>query len=125
MTPVTRSLIQTLQADSDPHPSTCLVPKPPLAARCPVVILAKEHRVDSIAPKNAYSGLVKGGPLDTSRCARSRGSCYRIDLPNFLDLIRQQLSKDLDTECKPVGIPGACGVLLWADLLTTNLRLSS
>ncbi|KAF2182685.1 hypothetical protein K469DRAFT_636613 [Zopfia rhizophila CBS 207.26] len=58
-------------------------------------------------------GLVKGGPLDTS-CPNVRdhgGSRHRIDLPTFLVLIRQQLSEDLDTDCKPVGVPGACGVL--------------
>lgn len=58
-------------------------------------------------------GLVKGGPLDTL-CPNMRGhgqSCHQIDLPAFIVLIRQQLSEDLDTDCKPVGVPGACGVL--------------
>ncbi|KAF2802969.1 uncharacterized protein BDZ99DRAFT_548246 [Mytilinidion resinicola] len=58
-------------------------------------------------------GLVKGGSLDAS-CPNVRDhgeNRYRIDRPAFLDLIRRQLSEDMDTDCKPVGVPGACGVL--------------
>ncbi|RMZ87183.1 hypothetical protein DV736_g5591, partial [Chaetothyriales sp. CBS 134916] len=51
---VTRSLIRTLRAGSDPHSSTRLFPRPLLAACRPVVNPAKGNRVDSIAPKNAY-----------------------------------------------------------------------
>jgi hypothetical protein len=35
----------------------------------------------------------------------------QIDRPTFLHLIRQQLSKDMDTNCKSIGRPRACGVL--------------
>ncbi|KAH8704296.1 hypothetical protein GQ44DRAFT_743757 [Phaeosphaeriaceae sp. PMI808] len=66
----------------------------------------KEHR-------NCLRGLVEGGPLDI-RCpnARVHGKSYhQIDRPTFLARIRQQLSGDLDTDCKPVSLPGACGVL--------------
>ncbi|KAF2001745.1 hypothetical protein P154DRAFT_562456 [Amniculicola lignicola CBS 123094] len=58
-------------------------------------------------------GLVNGGALDTL-CpnVRDHGKGYhQISAPKFLTLIRQQLSRDLDTDCKPVGLPGACGVL--------------
>lgn len=57
-------------------------------------------------------GLVKGGPLDQS-CPniKEHGSDrHRIRVQTFLKLIRQQLSKDLDSNCEPIGIHGACGV---------------
>ncbi|KAF2806116.1 uncharacterized protein BDZ99DRAFT_539609 [Mytilinidion resinicola] len=63
--------------------------------------------------QNCLRGLVEGGPLDVL-CpnVRDHGENYhRIDRRQFLVLVRQQLSEDLDTDCKPVGIPGACGVL--------------
>ncbi|KAI0528405.1 hypothetical protein GGR58DRAFT_509396 [Xylaria digitata] len=58
-------------------------------------------------------GLVERGPLDTS-CPNVRdhgGSCHRIDLPTSLFSFANNSQKDLDTNCKPVGVPGACGVL--------------
>ena len=57
-------------------------------------------------------GLVKGGSLDQS-CpnVKEHGSDrHRIRAPTFLKRIRQQLSKDLDSNCEPIGIHGACGV---------------
>ncbi|KAH8708410.1 hypothetical protein GQ44DRAFT_628179 [Phaeosphaeriaceae sp. PMI808] len=63
--------------------------------------------------QNCLRGLVEGGPLDM-RCpnVRVHGKSYhQIDRPTFLARIRQQLSGDLDTDCKPVSLPGACGVL--------------
>ncbi|KAF2843551.1 hypothetical protein M501DRAFT_926687 [Patellaria atrata CBS 101060] len=63
--------------------------------------------------QNCLRGLVEGGPLDML-CpnVRDHGESYhQIDTPTFLDLIRQQLSKTLDIDCNPVGVPGACGVL--------------
>jgi hypothetical protein len=58
-------------------------------------------------------GLAKGGMLDRS-CpnARDHGERYhQIDRPTFLALMRRQLADDLDTDCDPVSMPGACGVL--------------
>jgi serine/threonine protein kinase len=58
-------------------------------------------------------GLVEGGPLDAS-CPNMRDhgrKCHHIDRATVLVLLRQQLSEDLDTNCKPVGTPGSCGVL--------------
>ncbi|KAF1364326.1 hypothetical protein EJ07DRAFT_100012 [Lizonia empirigonia] len=63
--------------------------------------------------QNCLLGLVKGGPLDMS-CPNVRDhgqSHHQIDRRTFLTRIRQQLSDDLDTDCKPVSLPGACGVL--------------
>ncbi|KAF3029606.1 hypothetical protein E8E12_000161 [Didymella heteroderae] len=57
-------------------------------------------------------GLLKGGLLDQS-CpnVKKHGSDrHRIRVRTFLKLIRQQLSKDLDSNCDPIGIHGACGV---------------
>lgn len=42
-----------------------------------------------------------------SRCA---GQAGQYCTHTFLKLIRQQLSKDLDNNCEPIGIHGACGV---------------
>ncbi|KAF2105268.1 hypothetical protein BDV96DRAFT_592779 [Lophiotrema nucula] len=56
-------------------------------------------------------GLVHGGPLDAS-CPNVRDhgkGHHQIDAPTFLARIRQQLSRDLDTDCEPVR-RGACGV---------------
>ncbi|RMZ70657.1 kinase-like domain [Pyrenophora seminiperda CCB06] len=36
---------------------------------------------------------------------------HQIDRPTFLALMRRQLADDLDTDCDPVGRPGAIGVL--------------
>ena len=58
-------------------------------------------------------GLANGGKLD-ALCPNVRDhgkGCHQIDTSAFLTLIRQQLSSDLDTDCKPIGLPGACGVL--------------
>ena len=58
-------------------------------------------------------GLANGGRLD-ALCPNVRDhgkGCHQIDTSAFLTLIRQQLSRDLDTDCKPIGLPGACGVL--------------
>ncbi|KAK1907866.1 hypothetical protein P3342_006196 [Pyrenophora teres f. teres] len=63
--------------------------------------------------QNCLLGLVRGGSLDMS-CPNVRDhgeSHHQIDSPTFLTRIRQQLSNDLDTDCKPVSLPGACGVL--------------
>ncbi|KAF2174667.1 hypothetical protein K469DRAFT_456143, partial [Zopfia rhizophila CBS 207.26] len=59
-----------------------------------------------------------GGPLDMS-CPNVRyhlESYHRIDRPTFLTLMHQQLSEDLDTNCKPVGVHGARGALFQARL---------
>ncbi|KAF2744340.1 hypothetical protein M011DRAFT_408562 [Sporormia fimetaria CBS 119925] len=63
--------------------------------------------------QDCLRGLVEGGPLDM-HCpnVRAHGERYhQIDRSNFLTRIRQQLSNDLDTNCNPVSLPGACGVL--------------
>jgi len=63
--------------------------------------------------QNCLRGLVEGGLLDRScpNVQHHGGSHHQINRPTFLALLRQQLSKDLDTNCKPAGLPGACGVL--------------
>ncbi|KAH8621206.1 hypothetical protein IG631_24149 [Alternaria alternata] len=44
--------------------------------------------------------------------ARDHGEGFhQIDRPAFLALMRQQLAVDLDTDCNPMSLPGACGVL--------------
>ena len=57
-------------------------------------------------------GLLKGGPLDQScpNVEKHGSDRHRIRAPTFLKRIRQQLSKDLDSNCEPIGIHGACGV---------------
>jgi hypothetical protein len=62
--------------------------------------------------QNCLLGLVRGGPLDMS-CpnVRDHGESHQIDSRTFLTCIHRQLSDDLDTDCKPVSLPGACGVL--------------
>ncbi|KAF1992918.1 hypothetical protein P154DRAFT_528154 [Amniculicola lignicola CBS 123094] len=63
--------------------------------------------------QNCLLGLINGGPLDMS-CPNVRDhgqSHHQINRSTFLTCIRQQLSRDLDTDCKPVSLPGACGVL--------------
>ncbi|KAF2630545.1 hypothetical protein BU25DRAFT_259623 [Macroventuria anomochaeta] len=57
-------------------------------------------------------GLVNGGPLD-QLCPNVKehgNDCHRIRVSTFLKRIRQQLSKDLDSNCELIGIHGACGV---------------
>jgi hypothetical protein len=57
-------------------------------------------------------GLVKGDLLDTS-CpnVRCHGDIYhQINQRTLLDLVSQQLFEDMDTDCTPIGGPGACGV---------------
>ncbi|PVI00766.1 hypothetical protein DM02DRAFT_718203 [Periconia macrospinosa] len=58
-------------------------------------------------------GLIGDGLLDQS-CpnAQHHGETHhQISQSSFLHLIRQQLSRDLDNNCKPVCRPGATGVL--------------
>ena len=62
--------------------------------------------------QDCLRGLVEGCPLDTS-CPNMQDhgeSHHRIDQSTFLVLLRQQLAKDMDTNCQPIGVPGACGV---------------
>ncbi|KAI8931109.1 hypothetical protein NX059_012119 [Plenodomus lindquistii] len=47
----------------------------------------------------------RGGQYCTHSCLLGL-----ISLATFLELSRQQLSQDLDQNCKPIGIHGACGV---------------
>ncbi len=58
-------------------------------------------------------GLVEGSLLD-EMCPNVRDhgeGRHQIDRPTFLDLMRRQLSQNLDTDCKPVGLRGSRGVL--------------
>ncbi|KAF3031373.1 hypothetical protein E8E12_001140 [Didymella heteroderae] len=57
-------------------------------------------------------GLMKGGPLDQScpNVMKHGSDRHRIRVRTFLQLIQQQLAKDLDSNCEPIGIHGACGV---------------
>ncbi|KAF2644398.1 hypothetical protein P280DRAFT_467026 [Massarina eburnea CBS 473.64] len=73
----------------------------------------REAQDGQYCTQNCLRGLVEGGPLDRS-CpnVQDHGESYhQIDQPTFLARLRQQLSKDLDTNCKPASLPGACGVL--------------
>lgn len=72
-------------------------------------------------------GLVEGGLLDKT-CPNVRdygGSHHRIDQPTFLNLMRQQLSKDLDTDCEPVGVHGARGALFKVRLTSHGYTLAA
>lgn len=63
--------------------------------------------------QDSLRGLVEGGLLDRL-CpnVREHGETrHQIDRPTFLTLIGQQLAHDQDTDCDPVSMPGACGVL--------------
>ncbi|KAF1970566.1 hypothetical protein BU23DRAFT_582080 [Bimuria novae-zelandiae CBS 107.79] len=74
---------------------------------------SRRGRSGQYCTQNCLLGLVNGGLLDMS-CPNVRDhgrSHHQIDRPTFLASIRQQLSSDLDTDCKPVSLPGACGVL--------------
>ncbi|RYN15486.1 hypothetical protein AA0114_g12966 [Alternaria tenuissima] len=68
---------------------------------------------DQYCTQECLRGLAEGGVLD--RCCpnmRDHGDKYhQIDQSSFLDLMRRQLADDLDTDCSPVSMPGACGVL--------------
>ncbi|PSN58807.1 hypothetical protein BS50DRAFT_345102 [Corynespora cassiicola Philippines] len=73
----------------------------------------RKGRSGQYCTQNCLLGLVNGGPLDML-CPNVRDhgqSHHQIDQPTFLTYIRRQLSSDLDTGCKPVSLPGACGVL--------------
>ena len=72
-------------------------------------------------------GLVEGGLLDKT-CPNvwdHGGSHHRIDQPTFLDLMRKQLSKDLDTDCEPVGVHGARGALFKVRLTSHGYILAA
>ena len=72
-------------------------------------------------------GLVEGGLLDKT-CPNVRdhgGSHHRINQPTFLNLMRQQLSKDLDTDCEPVGVHGARGALFKVRLTSHRYTLAA
>jgi len=72
-----------------------------------------EGRGGQYCTQKCLQGLVEGGLLD-KMCPNVRyhgESHHRIDQPTFIILMRQQLSKDLDTNCQPVGIHGSRGAL--------------
>lgn len=73
----------------------------------------REAQQGQYCTQECLLGLVNGSTLDLS-CPNVQDhgkDRHSIDLIAFLRLIRQQLSEDLDTDCKPVSMPGACGVL--------------
>ena len=77
--------------------------------------------------QNCLRGLAEGGPLD-KKChnARDHGKSHHlIDRPTFLRLIRQQLSKDLDIDCKPVGVHGARGALFMVRLTSHGYTVAA
>ena len=60
-------------------------------------------------------GIVRGLPLD-ERCPNAslhhrHGNRHAIDLQEFRALVRNQLAKDLDHDCEPLGLQGARGAL--------------
>ncbi|PSN73790.1 hypothetical protein BS50DRAFT_607293 [Corynespora cassiicola Philippines] len=109
-------------SDEDPDPDTPSQQRPslrvlhrtqPIASNSTSRNPRQGARGGQYCTQKCLLGLVKGGPIDTA-CPNVRyhgRSCHRINLSNFLDRIRQQLSEDLDRDCQPVGVPGACGVL--------------
>ncbi|KAF2626984.1 hypothetical protein BU25DRAFT_440232 [Macroventuria anomochaeta] len=62
--------------------------------------------------QNCMLGLVKGGSLDfTCPNVKRHGTHHHlISLTTFLKRIRKQLARDLDRNCDPIGLHGACGV---------------
>ena len=72
-------------------------------------------------------GLVDGGPLDkTCPNASDHGkSHHQIDRFVFLNLIRQQLTRTLDIDCKPVGVHGARGALFIIRLTSHGYTLAA
>ena len=76
---------------------------------------------------NCLLGLAKGGSLDAS-CPNVRDhgeSFHRITLQTFRALLRQQLAQSLDIDCKPMGIPGACGVLFQVRLTSYGYTVAA
>ena len=73
----------------------------------------REAQQGRYCTQRCLMGLVNDGTLDPlcPNVLHHGKDRHLIDLTAFLLLIRQQLSEDLDTNCKPVGRPGACGVL--------------
>ena len=72
-------------------------------------------------------GLLEGGLLD-EMCPNVRDhgeSHHRIDQRTFLNLIRRQLSKDLDNDCEPVGVHGARGALFKVRLTSHGYTLAA
>ncbi|PGH34169.1 hypothetical protein GX50_03038 [[Emmonsia] crescens] len=72
-------------------------------------------------------GLQRGGLLDED-CpnVRDHGTQYhRINQPTFLNLMRRQLSADLDTDCEPVGVHGARGALLKVTLTSHGYTVTA
>ncbi|KAK7177357.1 hypothetical protein PSPO01_16598, partial [Paraphaeosphaeria sporulosa] len=63
--------------------------------------------------QDCLRGLAEGGVLDRScpNASYHGERKHQMDRPTFLALMRQQLADDLDTDCDPVSMPGACGVL--------------
>lgn len=72
-------------------------------------------------------GLVEGGSLD-KMCpnALDHGEGHhQINKPIFLNLIRQQLSNNMDIDCKPVGLHGARGALFAVRLTSHGYTLAA
>ncbi|KKZ66579.1 hypothetical protein EMCG_07693 [[Emmonsia] crescens] len=72
-------------------------------------------------------GLQRGGLLDED-CpnVRDHGThCHRINQPTFLNLMRRQLSADLDTDCDSVGVHGARGALLKVTLTSHGYTVTA
>lgn len=73
-------------------------------------------------------GLVHGGSLDKT-CPNindhGESNNHEIDQPTFLKLIHQQLSKDLDHDCMPVGIHGARGALFMIRLTSYGYTVAA
>ena len=72
-------------------------------------------------------GLMERCWLDkTCPNAQEHGeSRHEIDQPTFLSLMSQQLSKDLDTDCSPVGVHGARGALFTVRLTSHGYTVAA
>lgn len=72
-------------------------------------------------------GLMERSWLDkTCPNAQEHGeSHHEIDQPTFLNLMSQQLSKDLDTDCSPVGVHGARGALFTVRLTSHGYTVAA
>ena len=119
--------------DTPSRPSQRSLPQPPPQAPDPASRSSSGRdsqyggKGGQYCTQKCLLGLVEGGLLDKT-CPNVRdhgGSHHRIDKPTFLDLMRQQLSKDLDTDCEPVGVHGARGALFKVRLTSHGYILAA
>lgn len=108
MIPVTKSLTWTRPADSRRGHITPSSHNP----------LASPHRALTRVARDKLGSIARGGACSASRrvvCLVGRVQMLRsmvltvIGLRTFFKLSRRQLSKNLDSNCEPIGVHGAYG----------------